>query len=217
MSSPLPQSETAPFDGRTAAAAAVGSGTAPVPGSTQDLGKLYSEHADCVARWAARLAGPTLDVEDIVHEVFLVACRKLGEFRGDSKITTWLYEITVRIVQDRRRSHNRWRWLFGRVSSFRSERREGGAGDEVARVAADQPSALELLEKKEANATLYRILDGLSEKYRTTIILFELEGLSGREIAEITKTSVSNVWIRLFRGRQQFLDRLLADEAEEYP
>ena len=55
----------------------------------------------------------------------------------------------------------------------------------------------------------------MSEKYRTTIILFELEGLSGQEIATITKTSISNVWIRLFRGRQEFLKRLLAHEAKE--
>jgi RNA polymerase sigma-70 factor, ECF subfamily len=179
-----------------------------------DLGTLYGQHADAVARWAARLLGPAHDIEDVVHEVFLVACRRLREFRGDAKITTWLYEITVRIAQDRRRGLRRRRWLFGRVASDES-RLDGSGGDEAARIPADQPSPLDLLERKEASTQLYAILDGMSEKYRTTIILFELEGLSGQEIAAITKTSISNVWIRLFRGRQEFLKRLLAHEAKE--
>lgn len=179
-----------------------------------DVGTLYGQHADAVARWAARLLGPAHDIEDVVHEVFLVACRRLKEFRGDAKITTWLYEITVRIAQERRRGLRRRRWLFGRGTSDES-RPDAPAGDEAARIPTDQPSPLELLERKEANAQLYAILDGMSEKYRTTIILFELEGLSGQEIAAITKTSISNVWIRLFRGRQQFLKHLLAHEAKE--
>jgi RNA polymerase sigma-70 factor (ECF subfamily) len=179
-----------------------------------DVGTLYSEHADLVARWAARLGGPGMDVEDIVHEVFLVACRRLGEFRGDAKVTTWLYEITVRIVQDRRRRQGRWRWFLGH-RGVREQRGEGGGQEEAARIPGEQPSALELLERKEATTILYEILDGLSDKYRTAIILFELEGMSGQEIALVTKTSVANVWIRLFRGRQQFLKGLRAREAKE--
>ncbi len=181
-----------------------------------DVGTIYSQHADSVARWAARLLGPTRDIEDVVHEVFLVACRRLNEFRGDAKITTWLYEIVVRVAQERRRMQRRTWWLFGRAPAHEF-RWEAPGLDETARIPADQPSALELLERKEAVGTLYEILDGLSEKYRTTIILFELEGLSGHEIAAITKTSLANVWIRLHRGRQQFLKRLLAYEAKGTP
>jgi RNA polymerase sigma-70 factor (ECF subfamily) len=199
LSPPVP---TASAEGRGAAA-----------GGGLDAGAIYDLHAETITRWAARLAGPGIDVEDIVQEVFLVALRRLGEFRGDAKITTWLYEITVRVVQERRRSQRRWRWLYNHrgVPS-------GGAppitADEVARVAADQPTALELLERKEATVLLYQVLDGLSEKYRTAIILFELEGLSGEEIAAVTATSLSNVWVRLLRGRKQFLKRLLAREAK---
>ena len=183
------------------------------PGQTLDAGRIYDEHAQDVTRWAGRLAGPALDVEDIVQEVFVVALRRLPEFRGDAKITTWLYEITVRIVQDRRRSQRRWRWLNdrdvpGTTTSFWLP------DHDVARVAADQPTALDLLERKESTALLYQILDGLAEKYRTTLILFELEGLSGEEIATLTATSISNVWVRLMRGRKQFIKRLLAKEAK---
>jgi DNA-directed RNA polymerase specialized sigma24 family protein len=64
---------------------------------------------------------------------------------------------------------------------------------------------------------LYEVLDGLSERYRTALILFELEGLSGEQIAAITDTTVANVWIRLFRGRRQFMHRLMARERKDNP
>jgi RNA polymerase sigma-70 factor (ECF subfamily) len=173
-----------------------------------DLETIYRAHADAVATWARRLGGPALDVEDIVHEVFLVAQRRLPEWRGDAKITTWLYEITLRIVQERRR---RWRW-WPRLGGARDEARPGR--EEAGEPAARDPDALALLERREAGAALYELLDGIGEKYRTVIILFELEGRSGEEIAALTGASLANVWIRLHRGRQKLLKRLLAREAK---
>ena len=172
-----------------------------------ELEAVYRDHADDVATWARRLGGPELDVEDIVHEVFLVVQRRLPEWRGEAKISTWLYEITLRIVSDRRR---RWRWpsLRGRASVPR---------DEVGQLVADEPDALALLVRREATSTLYRLLDDIGEKYRTVIVLFELEGKSGEQVAALTGTSLANVWIRLHRGRQKLLQRFLAWEAKGRP
>lgn len=199
--------------GRPAPRLGVGDEAPRVP----DLATVYRLHADAVAGWARRMGGPEIegDIEDIVHEVFLVAQRRLPEWRGDAKITTWLYEVTLRIVSDRRR-RGRWRrWLPG---THRPQPDAGrGRVDDLARLPADQPDALALLERHEANATLYRILDGIGEKYRTVIILFELEDLSGEQIAALTGTSVANVWIRLHRGRQKVMKRFLAWEAKGRP
>jgi len=172
-------------------------------GAPLDLQAIYRSHADDVARWARRLGGPEMDIEDVVHEVFLVVQRRLNEWRGDARITTWLYEITFRVVGGRRR-HRRWlRWPAD------------GGKRHLAKLAADQPDALDLLQRREATALLYRILDSIGEKYRTVLILFELEGLSGEEIAALTKTSLSNVWVRLFRARQRVMERFSAWEAKE--
>jgi RNA polymerase sigma-70 factor (ECF subfamily) len=176
-----------------------------------DLATVYRRHADAVATWTRRLGGLDIDVEDVVHEVFLVVQRRLPEWRGEAKLTTWLYEITFRVVSDRRR---RWRgpgWWARRVGGERA------GADELTHVAADQPDALGLLERREASAALYEILDGIGEKYRTVIILFELEGKSGEEIAELTGTSIANVWIRLHRGRHKVMSRFLAWEAKGRP
>jgi len=169
-----------------------------------DVEAIYCERADDVARWARRLGGPEIDVEDIVHEVFLVVQRRLNEWRGDALISTWLYQITFRVVQERRR---RWRW-----NRWSSDAVPGSRGLDHLEIAADQPDALDLLQRREATALLYRILDGIGEKYRTVIILFELEGLDGEEIAALTGTSLSNVWVRLFRARQKVMKRFLAWE-----
>jgi RNA polymerase sigma-70 factor (ECF subfamily) len=175
------------------------------------LEDVYRAHADAVARWVRRFGGPDMDVEDVVHEVFLVVQRRLPEWRGDAKLSTWLYEITFRVVQDRRR---RWRWsrLAG---AWRGSPR--AAQDEAARVAADEPDALSQLERHEASAALYALLDEIGEKYRAVIVLFELEGRSGEEIAALTNISVANVWIRLHRGRQKLLEKFLAWDAKGKP
>jgi RNA polymerase sigma-70 factor (ECF subfamily) len=173
------------------------------------LAALYRRHAEDVATWARRLGGPSLDAEDVVHEVFLVVQRRLPEWRGDAKITTWLYEITFRVVHDRRKRWRRPGWW--------PRRADAPGGDDEAQLPADQPDALDLLERREASATLYRLLDGIGEKYRTVLVLFELEGKSGEEIAALTGASLPNVWIRLHRGRQRLMQRFLAWEAKGRP
>ena len=61
----------------------------------------------------------------------------------------------------------------------------------------------------------YRVLEGLGEAYRTTFILFELEGLSGERIAEITGTRLGTVWVRLTRARRIFIERMRQLEERE--
>jgi RNA polymerase sigma-70 factor (ECF subfamily) len=161
-----------------------------------ELGALYREHAGTVARFAQRLAGPTLDVEDLVQEVFLVAHAQLPKFRGEAKLTTWLYRITENVVRHRRRKERFRRWL-------------GGSSEEIGgKAASGRPTPVEDLERREASRTVYRVLDQMSERYRTLIILFELDGKSGEEIAELTGQKVNSVWVALHRARQQFLERL---------
>jgi RNA polymerase sigma-70 factor, ECF subfamily len=189
------------------------------------LEQIYREHSKTVARWAMRLLGPRSDFEDVVHDVFLVVRRRLPDFRGDAEVTTWLYEITVRVVQAARR-RARWRsWISGRgpsPSRGRQEISSSGGSSGFSRAfspvasswgeASPDPQAL--LEARERTRVMYRLLDGLREDQRTTFILFELEGLSGNQIAEITGASVATVWVRLSRARRKFLECMRRWEEE---
>lgn len=206
--SPVRQHSSVPVGGSTPAAAA------PAPPASLDVATIYNRHADDVARWARRFGGPQIDVEDTVHEVFLVVQRRFHEWRGDANVTTWLYEITFRVVRDRR-GRGWWRrWTKGII---RGESSGPGQPDDLADLADGQPDALALLQRREATGALHGILDGIGEKYRTVIILFELEGRSGEEIAALMGISLANVWVRLHRARQKVLKRFLAWEAREKP
>ena len=174
---------------------------------------VYRAHAKTVTRWAMRLLGPGGDFEDAVQDVFLVVRRRLSGFRGDAEITTWLYEITVRVVQEGRRRARWWSWLTGRGQSP-SRGRMPATFVPTAETPKD-PQAL--LEARERTRLLYRLLDELDEAHRTTFILFEMEGLSGEEIAVITDTRISTVWVRLSRARRKFIERMRALEAREKP
>jgi RNA polymerase sigma-70 factor (ECF subfamily) len=67
-----------------------------------DVASLYRAQAPRVARWAAHLGGPGIEVDDIVQEVFLVVRRRLPDFRGETgKITTWLFRVTRATVAAR--------------------------------------------------------------------------------------------------------------------
>jgi len=194
-----------------ARAAVAGDGAGPRHGADDaDPASVYRRHAARVSRWAARLAGPGFDVDDIVHDVFLVALRRLPEFRGDAQVSTWLHEITIRVVQTHRRRRRRraWLWPFGVART--------PEGD-LAEIADRDATPAEALERKQAALLLYRILEQLDEKYRTAVVLFELEGLPCREIAVLTGTTLANTWARVSRGREKLIEAFARWEARNEP
>jgi RNA polymerase sigma-70 factor, ECF subfamily len=171
--------------------------TDPVESEKRDpLDALYEEHSADVKRWAWRLAGPREDLEDLVHDVFLVALRRRFTFRGQASVRTWLFRITHLVVR------NRMRRKFLRGLIFRRHQ------DELVDAAAIPASPQDEIERRERHVRLYDALNKLPDSYRTTLILYEIEGMSGEEVAELTGVSLGTVWVRLHRGRAKLVDRL---------
>jgi RNA polymerase sigma factor (sigma-70 family) len=168
-----------------------------------DTGTLYRTHVHQVARWAGRLGGPTLDVEDVVHEVFVIAHQRLPTFRGDSSAATWLFGITERVVRHRRRRARWRRWL------------SGSADESAGHLAAPGPDALRLVERNETALAVYRVLDRLPERDRQVLVLFELEDLTAEEVGQLLGVRAANARLRLHRARARFLrvyESVCADE-----
>jgi RNA polymerase sigma-70 factor, ECF subfamily len=161
-----------------------------------DIEGLYRTHAVAVGRWAARLAGPGLEAEDVVQEVFMIAQRKLDTFRGDASPARWLYRITERVVAHRRRRERWRRWMVG------------GSSGTAAQVAAPGPTPFEVVQGRQAVSSFYAALEGMNDNHRAAFILFELEEMSGREIAALKGVSEATVWVWLHRARARFLARL---------
>lgn len=178
-------------------------GVATTASQPLEWGAVYRAHAVRVGRWAARLGGPMLDAEDIVQEVFLTVQRLLPGFRGDAEITTWLYRITANVVRHRRRKDRIRRWLGG------------DAGDVAGHIASARGGPVEDVERLDDQRLVYRVLDALPEKYRTVLILFEIEGLPGEEVARLLDARTETVWVWLHRARAKFLDELTKIEKRE--
>jgi RNA polymerase sigma-70 factor (ECF subfamily) len=142
--------------------------------------------------WGPNGAG-SVDAEDQLHEVFLVVQRRLSDFRGEAALTTWLYSITVLVVNARRQKERWRRWLWRRAEPELSLLHEPAS-------AAMQ----EDFERAEASRRVYAVLDSLRERDRTLMILFELERLPGSEIASVVGISERNVWVGLTRARARF-------------
>jgi RNA polymerase sigma-70 factor (ECF subfamily) len=139
-------------------------------------------------------------VEDLVHEVFLVAVRRRDSFRGEASLKTWLFRIAHNVVRGRRRRERVRRWLFARhVQELPAER-----------VAIVTP--LEEIEQREQSARLYKALDRIPDDYRAALILYEIEGLSGEQVAELLGVPLGTIWVRLHRGRARLLRELSREE-----
>jgi len=163
---------------------------------SDDLDRLYETYEPSVERWVRRLAGPGADVEDLVHDVFLVALRRRHEFRGDAKVSTWLFRITERIVRKR---------IFRRrARGFLNLRFH----DYANALAPASPTPLEELERRRQCALLYAALDRLPEKYRTPVIMFDIDGRSAAEVATLLGIKPNAVWVRVHRARARLFDDL---------
>ena len=157
---------------------------------------LYENYEPTVERWVRRLAGPGADVEDLVHDVFVVALRRRGEFRGEARVTTWLFRITL-LVARKRKFRSRLRRFLDKL--HRSE---------AMAVAPPSPTPLELVEQRQQCARLYVALDRLPEKYRTAIILCDIEGVGAEEAGQFLGLSANAVWVRVHRARAMLLEQL---------
>lgn len=160
------------------------------------LDELYDAYAGDVTGWARRLAGPTADLEDMVHDVFVVALRRGFTFQGDATVKTWLFRITHHVVRNRMRR--------GFVRGLLLRRRQ----DEMAAAMPAPPTPHQEMERREDEQRLYRALDRLPDRHRTALILYEIEGLSSDEVAELTGASVGTVWVWLHRGRAKLAEYL---------
>lgn len=149
---------------------------------------VYAAYGRTVARWAARLAGPTEDIDDLVHEVFLVVQARLPTFVGVDGLPSWLFRITHNVVRRERRKQRLRRWLLG---------------PDPVEVAPIDPAAgpCERVIEAQEIARLYRALDRLKEPSRLVVILHELEGLSAQEISQLTGISPGTIWVQLHRAR----------------
>ncbi len=163
--------------------------------SAPELGEVYEEHFDFVWRSLRRLGVPEAQVEDAVHDVFLVAHRRLAEFEGKSSLKTWLFAIALRVAQNQRRS-------LARHRVAESDAEPPAEADAAPDVQTERSRAVELG---------MRLLSELDPDKRAIFILAELEQLPASEIGAALGIPLFTVYSRLRAARRAF-DAALARE-----
>ena len=150
--------------------------------------RLCREHYPNVAATLRRLGVPDPDVEDAAQEVFVEVFRYLSSFRGDARLSTWLFRLCIsRAHQVRRRVRTRekLRHLLLLAPSQ----------------AAPEPPGLG---EPQARRKIERALSTLSDKLRDVFVLYELEDVPGKQISEILGCPEATVWRRLHEARRAF-------------
>ena len=161
------------------------------PAAFEEMVRLYQHRVFGVA---LRMLGTAAEAEEIAQEAFLRAHGALGEFRGDAKLSTWLYAIASRLCLNRLAS---------------SDRRLRQDGEESL---LDVPSAhadpAAQAERAELEHALHAAIGGLAEERRIVVILRDVEGLPYEEIAEVLGIELNTVRSRLHRARADLKAKL---------
>jgi RNA polymerase sigma-70 factor (ECF subfamily) len=163
---------------------------------------IYDAHFKLVWSALRRLGVRDADVLDVTQKVFITAYTKYAAFQGRSRLTTWLFGICQKLASDYRRSAPIRREIATDATEI--DTREMASEGSVAALATRRRAAL-----------AETILDKLPDAQRTVFVLFELEELSGAEIADIVQVSVGTVRSRLRLARETFAREVKRLEASE--
>ena len=182
---------------------------ATTEGDSSAFEKLVLENQSRVYNLALRIVGNEDDAFDMSQEAFIKAYNSIGNFRGESRFSVWLYRLTTNVCLDYLRSQSR----RAHGSLTFSDDEEDGKELEIP---DDRFSPETLAEKKELREAVRRGLERLPPDYKTIIVLRELEGLSYEEIALVLSLEVGTVKSRIFRSRKKLCDILLTDRNFSY-
>jgi RNA polymerase sigma-70 factor (ECF subfamily) len=162
---------------------------------------IYDEHFNFVWRSLRRLGIPPADVSDAVQEVFVVVHRRLHEFEGRARLSTWLYRICLRVASDRRRSAY--------------VRREEPSDVERMDLPDSGRNSEQKMVDDEELALLEASLGSLPFEQRAVFSLFELERISCESIAGILEIPLGTVYSRLRLAREAFRKAMLRGLARQ--
>jgi RNA polymerase sigma-70 factor (ECF subfamily) len=174
-------------------------------GKREAYSRLLDEYEQRVFRTCLSFVPNKEDAEDIAQEVFVEVFRSIHKFQGNSKLSTWMYRIsTNKSLEFIRKKNTKKRFAF--VQSI--------FGNEIP---IDKTSYFTemnhpgiLLENKEKSETIFRAINQLPEAQRIVFTLHKIDGLSYKEVGEITEKSVSSVESLMFRAKKN-LQKILAN------
>ncbi len=180
-------------------------------GSEEAYEALIRQFQQPIYNLVYRLLDDPSEAGDVVQEVFLKIFRKVGSFRGESSLRTWIYRVAVNQAYNHQRWFNRHR-----RSEVELERTEPATSGYTDRIPDRGPSPFDYALEHEQQALIQAALARLNPSFRAAVVLRDIEDLSYEEIAEILQVALGTVKSRIQRGREA-LRRDLAERLEPEP
>jgi RNA polymerase sigma-70 factor (ECF subfamily) len=163
-------------------------------GDMQAFEELYNRYHRRVYNLCLRMTNDVSEAEDLAQEIFIHVYRKIGSFRGESAMMTWLHRVTVNKVL-----------MHFRKNSVRRERMtEDGEAPEPVVKNAETPSQTQAVDR----IALDRAIAQLPPGYRAVFILHDVEGYEHTEIARICGTAVGTSKSQLHKARKRLYELL---------
>ena len=169
-------------------------------GETEQFEKLVKAHEKGVYNLALRMLGNEQDALDASQEAFFRAYRSLGRFRGDSRLSVWLYRVTGNVCLD----------MLRKAGRRRDIPLSGGEDGEL-ELPDERFEPQRELEKKELRRSLRDNLLRLEPEFRQPLILRDVNGLTYRQIEQVMGLGPGTVKSRIFRARQKLAALLARD------
>lgn len=173
-------------------------------GETRLFEQLVRRHQDAVFGTALRFLGSPRDAEDVAQEVFLRAFRGIGAFKGEAKLSTWLFRITMNLCTDAVRRRKR-------------RHRDAARLEAMPDVADELPDPQEEAIASEQREAVRCALESLDSRYRGVLVLAYYQRLSCNQIAAVLGVPRKTVDTRLYRGRRLLRARLARDRDSPSP
>ncbi len=156
--------------------------------------ELVSAYQDRVYNTCLGLVQNEEDAEECAQDVFIEVYRSVSKFRGDAKLSTWVYRIaTTKSLELIRKQKRQKRFAFLRSLTSKE-------GEELPLTNFEHPGLA--LEQKENAQVLFKAIEQLPDSQRVAFTLHKVEGLPYQEISEIMDTSLSSIESLMFRARK---------------
>lgn len=164
---------------------------------------LVKEYGPKLYSLGIKFCGNPDEAQDMVQEVFYNVYKSWHTFKGDSKVTTWLYTIASRVCQ---KMHSKRAGEPAHMLSLSSARDE--ASGQFLQIASDDQTPLEMQLKHETEQLIAQGITRLPEKYRMPIIMKDLAGLSIEDVSTVLNIPIATIKTHLHRGRKMIQDWL---------
>lgn len=176
-------------------------------GDSQAAEALVRSHGGWMLSVSRRILSDEALAEDCVQEAFLKVFQKIGDFKLQSRLKTWLHRIIVNEALMKLRARNRRQ--EGVIDQLMPEYDDNSCRIEAPWSPMAEPH--EILEREETRREVLLRISELPDSYRIVLLMRDIEELSTREVAQVLEISEENVKVRLHRARSA-LKRLLEPE-----